>query len=132
MKKIISILLCALLASWLAACSDSGEIAQEAERWTIRGRYCEAANGTSLLLSEAEGAICITPADSEKLFDELENGDKIEISVDSIAETYPAQARVYSYTLIEKGTAEDLDVEELQALEALGWEFSFDVEIIEK
>jgi hypothetical protein len=39
---------------------------------------------------------------------------------------------VYSYTLIEKGTVEDLDAEEIQALEALGWKFSFEVEIIDE
>jgi hypothetical protein len=76
-------------------------------------------------LSEEAGAICITPADAMDMFSDLENGDKIEISIDDIAETYPAQATVYSYTLIEKGEAEDLDTEELQELETLGWEFSF-------
>jgi hypothetical protein len=129
MKKIISIVLCALLAISLASCADSRKNVEEAERWTISGRYCESANGTRLLLSEEEGAICITPADTEDLFSDLENGDEIEISVDGVAETYPAQATVYSYTLIEKGTVENLDAEEIQNLEALGWEFSFEVEI---
>jgi hypothetical protein len=92
----------------------------------IRGRYCEAANGTSLLLSEEAGAICISPADSENLFADLENGDEIEILTDGVAETYPGQATVYSYTRIGKGTVEDLDTNALQSLENLGWEFSFD------
>jgi hypothetical protein len=131
-EKIISIVLCALLAISLASCSASRENAEENERWTISGRYCEDTNGRSLLLSEEEGAICITPADTENLFDDLENGDEIEISVDGVAETYPAQATVYSYNLIEKGTVEDLDAEEIQDLEALGWEFSFEVEIIDE
>jgi hypothetical protein len=132
MKKILSIVLCALLAISLASCSDGSENAEETEQWTLSGRYCEDTSGTSFLLSEKEGAICITPADTEELFDDLENGDEIEISVDSVAETYPAQATVYSYTLIEKGTVEDLDVEEIQDLEVLGWEFSFEVEIIDE
>jgi hypothetical protein len=67
-EKIISIILCALLVISLASCSDSSVNAEEAERWTISGRYCEAANGTGLLLSEEEGAICITPADTEDKF----------------------------------------------------------------
>jgi hypothetical protein len=113
----------------LASCSGSSETVEETERWTISGRYCEDAKGSSLLLSDKEGAICISPADTEDLFDDLENGDEIEISVDDVAETYPAQATVYSYTLIEKGTVEDLDAEEIQALEELGWEFPFEVEI---
>jgi hypothetical protein len=129
MKKVISLILCALLAISLASCADSRENVEAAEHWTISGRYCESANGTSLLLSEMEGAICITPADTGDLFSDLENGDKIEISVDSVEETYPAQATVYSCTLIEKGTAEDLDAEVIQNLEALGWEFSFQVEM---
>jgi hypothetical protein len=125
MKKFISIVLFAVLAISMVSCSDSSDNVGEAEHWTISGRYCEAANGTSLLLSEEAGAICITPADETDMFSDLENGDKIEISIDDIAETYPAQATVYSYTLIEKGEAEDLDTEELQELETLGWEFSF-------
>jgi hypothetical protein len=132
MKKIISIVLCALLAISLASCSAVSENGEESERWTIRGRYCEDTNGTSLLLSDEEGAICITPAGTEDLFDDLENGDEIEISVDGVAETYPVQATVYSYTLIEKGTVENLDAEEIQDLETLGWEFSFEVEIIDE
>jgi hypothetical protein len=96
------------------------------ELGAIRGRYCEAANGTSLLLSEEAGPICISPADAEELFADLENGDEIEIMTDSVAESYPGQATVYSYTLIEKGTAEDLDSDELQSLKNLGWEFSFE------
>jgi hypothetical protein len=41
-------------------------------------------------------------------------------------ETYPCQAKVYRYTLIEKGTNEDLDFEEVQELNNLGWEISLD------
>lgn len=122
MKKVISAVLCVFLVILLASCGSNSNTEGE----PIRGRYCEAANGTSLLLSETQGAICISPADSEDLFADLENGDEIEIMTDGVAETYPGQATVYRYTLIGKGTAADLDSEELQSLENLGWEFSFD------
>jgi hypothetical protein len=125
MKKIISIVICLLIITAFASCGNNRKNVEDADLWTISGRYCESANGKSLLLSEKEGAICIVPADTEDLFADLENGDEIEISVDGVAETYPAQATVYSCTLIQKGTVEDLDMEELQALNDLGWEFPF-------
>jgi hypothetical protein len=125
MKKGISIVLCLLLVVALTSCGIHSDTEENMELGAIRGRYCEAANGTSLLLSETQGAICISPADSADLLTDLENGDEIEIMTDGVAETYPAQATVYSYTLIEKGTVENLDPEELQSLENLGWEFSF-------
>jgi hypothetical protein len=124
MKKGISIVLCLFLVAALASCGANSNI--EADLGAVRGRYCEAANGTSLLLSEKAGAICISLADTEDSFDGLDNGDVIEIMTDGVAETYPGQATVYSYTLIEKGTVEDLDADELQSLEGLGWEFSFE------
>jgi hypothetical protein len=127
MKKVISIVVCLFLVIILASCGNHREkMAEDVNLWTITGRYCQAVNGRSILLSEKEGAICISPADTEDLFADLENGDEIEISVDGVAETYPAQAGVYSCTLIKKGTVEDLDADEIQALENLGWEFSLE------
>jgi hypothetical protein len=136
MKKILSIALCLLLVITLTSCVNNREKSeddvdtgtQEEGLWTISGRYCEAANGNSLLLSEKEGTIHISPADAEDMFDDLENGDEIEILVGDVDEIYPAEATVYSYTLIEKGTVGDLDPNEIQNLENLGWEFSFEVE----
>lgn len=124
MKKGMSIVLCLFLVIALTSCGANSNA--EVELGAIRGRYCEAANGTSLLLSEEAGAICISPADTENLFDDLDNGDEIEIFVDGVAETYPGQATVHSYTLLERGTIEDLDCDEIQNLENLGWEFSFE------
>jgi hypothetical protein len=102
----------------------------ETELWTITGRYCEDINGSSILLSDEQGAICISPAaenEGKDLFADFENGDRIEISVDGIAETYPAQASVYDCRLLEKGSVEDLDADEFQTLIELGWEFSFSI-----
>jgi hypothetical protein len=122
MKKVMSAILCVFLVIVFASCGANSNT--EMELGAIRGRYCEAANGTSLLLSEDAGAICISLADTKDTFDGLDNGDVIEIMTDGVAETYPGQATVYSYTLIEKGTVEDLDSDELQSLESLGWVFS--------
>jgi hypothetical protein len=98
------------------------------ELYTITGRYCISTTGRNILLSKDNGAICITPANNDKLFSDLEIGDEIEISINDVAETYPAQASVYDCTLIQKGTANDLDYDEIQDLINLGWEFPFDLE----
>jgi hypothetical protein len=138
MKKVISIVLCLFLVIALAACGDNREkmeeddnlsTAKDVKLWTINGRYCQATNGRSLLLSEKEGAISISSENNEDLFATLENGDEIEILVDGVDETYPAQATVYSCTLIKKGTVEDLDSDEIQNLENLGWKFPFEAEM---
>jgi hypothetical protein len=138
MKKVLSIVLCLFLVITLASCGDNREKTKEDDNfnaeegvklWTINGRYCETTDGRSLLISETEGTISISSENNEDLFADLENGDEIEILVDGVAETYPAQATVYSCTLIEKGTVEDLDSDEIQNLENLGWKFPFEVKI---
>jgi hypothetical protein len=125
-KKIILVVCCLLLAVMsTVGCGKSAET-EEPELWTITGRYCETIDGKSLLLSDTEGAISISPASDDDMFADLENGDEIEISVESVAETYPEQATVYNYTLLQKGTVEDLDEKELLSLINLGgWEFPF-------
>jgi uncharacterized lipoprotein YehR (DUF1307 family) len=158
MRKSISVILALVCALSLAGCStnkseivtdnsvntstpdvkndDSPNILEEMgdknkddiELYTITGRYCISTNGTNILLSKDNGAICIRPANNDELFSDLEIGDEIEISISDIEETYPAQTTVYSYTLIKKGTVEDLDTDEIQELETLGWKFSFEVE----
>lgn len=99
--------------------------AETTELWTITGRYCETTGGKSLLLSDTEGAICLSPANGDDLFAGLENGDEVAVSVGDVAETYPAQATAYDCTLVQKGTTEDLDEQELLSLASLGWEFPF-------
>jgi hypothetical protein len=66
-KKVTSTVLCFFLVIALASCGDDRENAEAVALGTLSGRYCEAAGGSSLLLSEEEGAICISPADTEDL-----------------------------------------------------------------
>jgi hypothetical protein len=153
MRKSISVILALVCALNLVGCStnksetvtdnsvntstpdvkndDSPNISEEMwdknkddiELYTITGRYCISTNGTKILLSKDNGAICIRPANNDELFSDLEIGDEIEISISGIEETYPAQTTVYRYTLIKNGTVEDLDADEIQELETLGWKF---------
>lgn len=53
-------------------------------------------------------------------FDSLKTGDKIEVDVKLIAETYPGQARIYGLRLIESGDVSNINDEELLRLEELG------------
>jgi hypothetical protein len=125
-KKMILEACCLLLVVMsTVGCGKSGET-KETELWTITGRYCETTDGKSILLSYTEGVISISPANGDDMFANLENGDEVTISVDGVAETYPAQATVYDCTLRQKGTVEDIDEKELLPLVNLGgWEFSF-------
>jgi hypothetical protein len=68
--------------------NESDENKDDIELYTITGRYCISTNGTNILLSKDNGAICIRPANNDELFSDLEIGDEIEISISDIKETY--------------------------------------------
>ena len=60
---------------------------------------------------------------SENVFDDLESGDKIEVTYDIIMETYPGRTTIYTCKLIEKGSANDIPKDILDKLEEMGWTF---------
>lgn len=107
--------LCALLL-W-AGC------AQEEPRPSMTG-LCLAAEGGSYLILTEEGEPIVMSNQSgrEDLFQGLGSGDRIEVVTDgAVQETYPAQVGVYSCTLLEEGSPEDLPQEVLDALAELDW-----------
>ena len=53
-------------------------------------------------------------------------GDKIEITYDSIMETYPGKTQIYSCKLIEKDSVNDIPKDVLDKLQEMGWTFDLE------
>lgn len=94
----------------------------------LEGRYFQDKNGGNMVFVEQDGYIAPTSVRtydgtswSGYDFAEFENGDRIKILVEMIAETYPGQATVYAIELIEKGSYDDLDAVTLEQLKEMGW-----------
>jgi uncharacterized lipoprotein NlpE involved in copper resistance len=122
MRKTIFIIMLGIMLSLMGCSSKDNENVDESiQLYDINGRYLFTTTGANLLLSD-DGAILLTPIDGNyDVFKDLNNGDKIQVSIDGIRETYPAQASIYGLTLLQKGDVKDLDEEELQNLASLGW-----------
>lgn len=90
---------------------------------TMTGRYLLAENGASLLVTEDGEPVTLSDqSQNGALFQGLNSGDRIQITHDGIAETYPAQTGAYTCKLLEEGTLDDIPEETLTALEELGWD----------
>jgi hypothetical protein len=130
-KRIFSVLILIIflivLIFYAQKSSYSENLDENIELYEIHGRYCQTINGTSLLLSTNDGPICLSPINDD-LFNDFEIGDEIEISISGVGETYPGQAIVFDCELINKGTINDLDYDDVQNLIEMGYDFSFELE----
>ena len=92
----------------------------------IEGCYLKCSNGINMIVVDADGANSafpceMTPKDETVSFDNLTDGDRIEIEVIAIAESYPAQTQVYSVEKLSDGEYDDIDADVLTSLYELGW-----------
>ena len=88
------------------------------------GIYLRSTNGSNVIIAENNGPIDMSnKTGSENVFDDLESGDKIEVTYDIIMETYPGRTTIYTCKLIEKGSANDIPKDILDKLEEMGWTF---------
>lgn len=88
------------------------------------GIYLRSTNGSNIIIVENNGPFDMSnKTGSENVFDDLESGDKIEVTYDSIMETYPGRTKIYTCKLIEKGSANDIPKDILDKLEEMGWTF---------
>ena len=120
MKKILrcfSLLILSMVT--FIGCSGSGKN-------SMSGISLRSTNGISFIIDEDNFPITMgNNAGKEDAFDDLKNGDKIEITYDSINETYPWETNVYSYKLIERGSIDNIPKEVLDKLEEMGYSFDF-------
>lgn len=102
------------------ASADEGNLNKE----IMTGRLLQSSDGKYLIIDENGSPIVMSnQSGQESVFQDLQSGDKIQITYDGILETYPGQMGIYSCELIEKGGIEDISEEVITSLEELGWKF---------
>lgn len=107
-------LFCAFL--FLTACGSG--------KGTLTGWYLQAENGGSLIVTEKGEPISMSDRSrGGTLFDGLDSGDRIEITHDAIAETYPGQAGVFICKKLSDGHFEDVPGDVVADLEFMGYTF---------
>lgn len=120
MKHLLSLACAFLYVLLLTGCGKGEETA------TMDGWYLQAENGAHFVVTgDGEPLHVSGQAKNGGLFDDLTSGDRVRITHDGIAETYPGQAGAYSCKLLEEGPPEDIPAETLAALEELGYTFDF-------
>jgi len=85
------------------------------------GRVLITQNGTYMLIDGNSPIVMSNRLKNDKLFEGLENGDKIWVLHDGIQETYPARTGAYVVRKLEDGSVDDIPKGVLDALQELGW-----------
>lgn len=94
---------------------------------SMSGIYLKSISGSNLIIGEDNGPILMSnKTGNENIFDDLKSGDKIEITYDSIMETYPGKTNIYSCKLIEKGSVNDIPKDVLDKLQEMEWTFDLE------
>lgn len=146
-KRVIPILL--LSAAMLSACSkaeesdtssvtlsefsSTEESDSDEKLWSITGYYMRA-DDSNMLISESrftlqDGGTHYDPTiiyfegeeHGDVPMDSLKTGDRIEVDVKLIMETYPGFAPIYGLRLIEEGDISNIDNDLLLDLESMGY-----------
>jgi len=119
MKKLLSFILSLSLLLTLSACGSKEEAS---ERMTLEGCYLRGAEGQNLLIDAAGGAVELNNGTgNDAVFDALNSGDHISVTVDSILETYPARTTCFTCEKTADGSMEDIPLSTVEELVGLGW-----------
>jgi hypothetical protein len=85
--------------------------------------YCLISSGGDYMIitSNSRAIVMSNISDDETLFDNLQTGDKIRITYDAIAQSYPGQTGAYSCKILKKGSIENIPQEAYDKLKEYGW-----------
>lgn len=125
MKKLWMLILGVVLTASLAGCGvqpAQNEASSFPEDFSeVQGYYLHTDNGNDVVIDSAGTPIILSnQSGDETLFDGLTNGDIIAVTVDGIAETYPAEAGCYSCVKQQDGELQDIPDDVLQELKEFG------------
>ena len=107
----------------LCACGrfgPGGSNLPEDGAWS-RGRYLNAKNSNLIIFENSLSPCVMSAADETVSFDDLTDGDMIQVYVCYIMESWPEQAAVYAVEKLEEGDIEDIDSGVLEMLREYGW-----------
>lgn len=103
--------------------NEDGSVSSVRQYFWCYGRFVRDKHGSAMVLIEHNGYAEPTSVSGAEgvSFDEYEDGDRIRILVECIAESYPAQAQAYRAELTGKGSYDDLDADAMAHLREMGW-----------
>lgn len=87
----------------------------------MTGRYLRTKNGGNMVVLDREGPVSFQSTEEEPRFAQLHSGDKVEVKLEFIQETYPGQSEALDIRLLEEGSLEDVDADTLASLTEMGW-----------
>jgi len=87
----------------------------------MAGIYLNSTNKSHIIIND-NFPIVINNAKKNN-FENIKSGDIIEVTYDSISETYPGSTQVYSCKFIKRGNIDDIPKDVLNYLQELGWKF---------
>lgn len=125
MKRLRMLILIIALAAGLAGCGvqpPQNEAPSPTEDFSeVQGYYLHTDNGNDVVIDSAGTPIILSNQSGDgTLFDGLTNGDMIAVTVDGIAETYPAEAGCYSCVKQQDGELQVIPDDVLQELKEFG------------
>ncbi len=115
-KKVVVISIVILLVLLVGACIFMGR-----KSISFTTARCIVTDKGSYMFVDDGGPVCMHDITESNMFEGLEMGDKIFVVHDGIAETYPAQTRVYYCIKLEDGSMNDVPQKHVQELTELGW-----------
>ncbi|MCD7909749.1 MAG: YobA family protein [Clostridium sp.] len=105
-----------------AAEGTSGSTAAD---WSVAsactGRYLRTKNGGNMVVLDRQGPVSFQSTEQEPRFADFNSGDKVQVKIEFIQETYPGQSEALDIRLLEKGSLEDVDADTLTVLTEMGW-----------
>ena len=118
----LSVVNCILLFC-LCACGRSGSGGSDLPEdgaWS-RGRYLNTKDSNLIIFENSLSPCVMSAADETVSFDDLTDGDRIQVYISYIMETWPEQATVYAVEKLEDGDIDDIDSGVLEMLREHGW-----------
>ncbi len=95
--------------------------------FSMTSRYTEAvgiaivADGGLLIVVDDMPIAVSNQSLDDELFSEVKTGDKVEITHDGVAESYPAQTGVYRLEIIESDCFDEISQSTIDSLANMGW-----------
>ena len=111
----VGLILIGLVVTSLLWCVGSGKS-------VLVGRYLQARDGSHMVIDNNGSPVILEAPDSRpRMFDALEDGDRVLVICGGINTSYPGRSGAYWCLRLGDGSAEDLPPDTIRQLTQLGW-----------